>query len=55
MVMLGKGKGLGYSVAIAEFVPRLLFFKAFDLKRGVCVCVCLLGIGEVDRDKEIRV
>lgn len=28
---VGEGKGPGYSVAIAEFVPRLLFFYALDL------------------------
>lgn len=26
-------------LVIAEFVPRLLLFKAFDLKGGMCVCV----------------
>lgn len=52
----GRGEGRGYSVAIAEFVPRLLLFKTLDLKGdvcGVCVCVGGQGIGEVGRDKEI--
>ena len=43
-------------MAVADFVPRLLFFKTLDLKRGcVCVSVCLSigGIGEVDGGKEI--
>lgn len=43
---VGEGQGLGYGTVIAEFVPRLMFFKALDLKGGVCVqgmwyCVCV--------------
>lgn len=51
-MMLGKGKELGYSVAIAEFVPRLLFFKAVDLKRDLCVCACVYKV--LGRWTEIR-